>query len=215
MKYFVSLIALITPWVTGVAFGEESAADSLKKALNTVNTYEASFQQRIKDAQGSHISHAEGSVRISRPNHFYWKTTSPDPIWVIADGKHLWNYDVDLAQVTQQDLKPVMKNSPAGILAGDSDKLLQRFTVSLGKPKQCMAKTDQCFVLHPKETDAAYSQVLMGFQEGKLIEIRMKDGLGQDVQTIFKQVKINHPMDTKVFAFKPPKGVDVIHQENE
>lgn len=190
----------------------QTPTESLQKSLNAVNTYEASFHQQIKDAHGAVVSNASGSVQISRPNQFYWKSEKPDPIIVIADGKHLWNYDVDLAQVTQQDLKPVMKNSPAGILAGDAAQLTDSFTVELGKAKQCHGKTDQCFVLKPKDSDAGYSQVVLGFQQGKLVEIKMQDGLGQDVQTQFTQVKINHPIEAKRFQFKPPKGVDIIRQ---
>lgn len=210
----LSIVAIIASMAIYSASAVEiSAADRLQQALSAVNTYEAVFHQKIKDAQGAHLSQASGSVRISRPNKFYWKSDSPDPIIVVADGKHLWNYDVDLAQVTQQALAPVMKNSPAGILAGDAAQLTDSFKVSMGGSHQCQKNADQCFVLHPKEQDAGYSHIILGFHEGKLVEINMQDGLGQDVKTTFKNVKINHTIDPKVFMFKPAKGVDVIHAD--
>lgn len=205
------LTAIVLPFSLMAA--EATATAQLEQLLNNVKTYEANFHQKIKDAQGTNVAQAEGTVRISRPNHFYWKSNKPDPIIVIADGKYLWNYDVDLAQVTQQALGPVMKNSPAGILAGESTKLTQAFQVKQAKSQQCSGKVDQCFMLQPKDTDAGYSHVILGFQDHKLVEIRMQDGLGQDVLTVFKQVQINHPIDAKIYQFKPGKGVDVIHAD--
>lgn len=191
-------------------YAEQSPSERLQKLLNAVDTYQADFHQRIKDADGHPVASAKGSVRISRPNQFVWHTKTPDKILVIADGKYLWNYDIDLSQVTQQDLKPVLKNSPAGILAGESTELLDTFEISDAKRVECRATVDQCFKLLPQSSDATYSSVLLGFHDGKLIEIRMNDALGQDVQTRFSDTVLNEPLSPKQFRFTPPKGVDVI-----
>lgn len=204
----IMLIASFSPLAS---YADASSAGRLEGILNRVESYSANFEQKIVDAAGILVSTADGRVSIARPNRFVWDTEKPDKIRVIADGRYLWNYDIDLAQVTKQDLAPVMQNSPAGILAGDTVKLTDSFHVSTADANRCQKGAEDCFCLEPKDPEATYSEVLLGIQQGKLVEIRMKDALGQDVQTRFKQVVINQPVSEKQFQFKPPKGVDVIY----
>ena len=58
------------------------------------------------------MSLTKGDMIIRRPGKFYWKSQSPDPILVVADGKHLWTYDIDLEQVTDENSKKRYKIHP-------------------------------------------------------------------------------------------------------
>ncbi|MFI4938208.1 MAG: outer-membrane lipoprotein carrier protein LolA, partial [Candidatus Berkiellales bacterium] len=131
-------------------------------------------------------------------------------ILVVADGKYLWTYDIDLSQVTKQDLKKSFRNSPAALLAGSVSRLTKDFTVTYAKDKQCDKGVDRCFLLEPKQKNATFADILIGFAQDQLIEIRMHDPLGQDIYTKFSAVKMNHRVNSQLFAFFPPRGVDVI-----
>src|SRR5437016_3465670 len=63
------------------------AAQDLVTALKKIETFQANFTQKIRDGSGEHISKTQGTVIIQRPDRFYWKSLSPDPILVVADGK--------------------------------------------------------------------------------------------------------------------------------
>lgn len=189
---------------------DNNPAEALTQALQKIQTFEANFSQRIKDSHGEHIAKTRGKVIIARPNQFYWKSEKPDPVLVVADGKYLWNYDIELAQATKQPLNAAIKNSPATLLAGSVKDLTQDFNVSYAKPKQCKKESDQCFALKPKKNESHFAQIVIGFNKAALCEISMQDALGQDVYTQFSQVKVNGNVDKKLFAFHPPKGVDII-----
>lgn len=197
------------------AFADEQASDNLIKSLQKIETFKAHFVQKIRDANGQHVSKTSGEMIVRRPGKFYWKSQSPDPILVVADGKHLWTYDIDLAQVTKQELKQALGNSPANLLAGELSTLKDNFTITNAKKNQCKSKSsDECYMLHPHNKEASFADIIIGFTNGKLIEIRMRDSLGQDVYTLFSQVQINQNVENKLFNFVPPKGVDVIHGGN-
>ncbi|OJV94968.1 MAG: outer membrane lipoprotein carrier protein LolA [Gammaproteobacteria bacterium 39-13] len=206
--------SLLLATFTFQAVAEETdAAASLTKSLENIQTFRANFVQKIRGADGDNVSKSSGEMMVRRPGKFYWKSQAPDPVLVVADGKHLWTYDIDLAQVTKQDLNQALGNTPASLLAGSVVNLKDSFKISTAKKNQCRG-SDECYSLHPLSKDAAVADIVIGFAKGKLQEISMHDSLGQDVYTKFSKVEINKNLENKIFDFVPPKGVDVIHAGN-
>ncbi|MGD9591060.1 MAG: outer membrane lipoprotein chaperone LolA [Candidatus Berkiella sp.] len=187
----------------------QSAEEALIASLHKIATFKAHFVQKINDANGEHVAKSQGDIMVRRPGKFYWKSESPDPILVVADGNYLWTYDIDLSQVTKQKLNDALGSSPAAILAGSLDSIKSNFKISKVKNEQC-AKSDECYLLRPKQKDATFADIQIGFLQGKLTQVRMRDPLGQDVSTIFTKVQINQGVQDKLFAFVPPEGVDII-----
>jgi outer membrane lipoprotein carrier protein len=208
MKTISILLTLCVAFFSAPTFAEDAGSDLIKQ-LEKINTYSAQFEQNIRDANGEQVAKSHGKMIVERPGKFYWKSQSPDPILVVADGKFLWTYDIDLAQVTKQDLNTALGNSPATLLAGKVSDLNHNFKISYAPNNTCKG-ADKCFVLHPTQKEAAFADILISVSKGKITDVRMRDSLGQNVHTRFSQVQINSVVNKKVFAFVPPKGVDVI-----
>ncbi len=200
-------IALTLGLCFGAAVWATPAGDQLVQSLQKITTFKANFVQNIRGAEGEKLSNSNGQVVISRPGKFYWKSQKPDQMLVVADGKFVWTYDIDLEQVTKQELKQALHNSPATLLAGDVSKLQDNFEIDFAK--KCKAD-NTCYQLKPKQKDSAFSTIIIRFEQDKLNEVRMKDPLGQNVLTVFSNVEINQSINKKLFDFAPPKGVDVI-----
>lgn len=209
----VSLIAMNANAAEKAA--EKNASDALIGLLEKIKTFKANFNQQIRDPQGVRISQTKGEMVIRRPGKFYWKSQSPDPILVVADGKHLWTYDIDLEQVTKQDLNKALQNSPATLLAGGLSHIKQDFNISYAKSGKCQKDIDQCFLLKSSQKDSPYGDIYIGFTKDSLQEVKMHDPLGQKIQTTFTNVKINPEVNDKIFAFVPPSGIDVIQANNQ
>ena len=213
-RFFVSLFFFIVVHqaLAAAPAGEASQEDpkiALIRALEGLNSFQANFVQKIKDANGQAMQDSKGQIMVSRPGKFYWKSETPDPIVVVGDGQFLWTYDIDLAQVNKQDQHKVLGQSPAAILAGSVKEITSHFKISYAPKNLCQAN-QQCYLLNPLGTDAQFSNILLGFSQGELKSIRMEDPLGQVVTTRFTQVKVNQNIDAQRFRFTPPKGVDVI-----
>lgn len=181
-------------------------------AIATVKTYTAQFTQIIRDDVGKVVAQSKGKMSVKRPNRFLWQTHSPDPIKVIGDGNVLWSYDIDLEQVTKQDLQQAMRNSPAAILAGDVDSFKQNFTVKTAKNSLCKeGKT--CYELIANDRDSVFTNMMMMMDGNKLTELHLADQMGQRVTTVFTNVKVNASIPDKLFNFSPPKGIDIVDME--
>lgn len=201
-------------WVTQSYAADNKAKDDLVELLKKMDTFQANFSQLIRSSTGEKISDTKGEVKIRRPNQFYWKSLRPDPVIVIADGKYLWTYDVDLAQATRQSLDKALKESPASLLAGSLDNFEKNFVVDFAKPGKCKKSNGQCFLLKSKQKDSTFRNIYIGFEADKLVEVRMSDPLGQNIYTLFSNVIVNRDnINSALFKFVPPKNVDVIHYD--
>lgn len=186
------------------------AIDELTILLQNTHTFSADFKQHITDKKNKTISESSGKVKISRPGKFYWKIEHPEPVLVVADGKVLWQYDIELEQVTKKDLNKALANSPAALLAGSTDALKQNFKARYAESKSCKIDNDTCIVLTSIEEDPLFNEIKIAFKNKKMLAMEMKDPLGQTIWTQYNSVTLNGVVDKKIFNFTPPKNVDII-----
>ena len=62
----------------------------------------------------------------------------------------------------------------------------------------------------PKDGDAGFSKISLGFKDDSLQAMDMLDSFGHQTRIVFSQVKVNPKMDARAFVFKVPKGIDVV-----
>jgi len=144
-KLIVASICLLLNQASFAASAD--AGSQLKAELENIKTFSAEFDQRIVDAGHKPVSRSNGSLSIRRPGAFYWEGKKPDPILVVADGKTLWTYDIELEQVTKQPVTEALDNTPAALLAGDVNHLERDFKISFGRAEKCVSEADTCFHL--------------------------------------------------------------------
>ena len=108
------------------------ASDSLQAKLNAIRTMSASFNQVI-NAKTRVVSKASGIMALARPGRFLWQTKKPLEQIVIADGQHLWVYDVDLEQVTLKKQEKGLGGTAALFLSGYDNSLTRDFEVTESK----------------------------------------------------------------------------------
>src|SRR6185437_14984388 len=112
----VAVAALIAGATLALSLPASSAEESgillLYSFLTGLNTLSTDFTQSVTDAHGIHAEGGSGTLQVRRPNQFRWDYhPAPDPgaapapgeqtgQLMVADGKNLWFYDRELAQVT-------------------------------------------------------------------------------------------------------------------
>lgn len=65
-----------------------------------------------------YLQTSRGLMALQRPGQFVWETALPNQQKIIANGKTAGIYDVDLVQVTRQDLDTQNVNSSVVFLGG-------------------------------------------------------------------------------------------------
>ena len=178
---------------------------SLKNFYDKTYAMRANFYQLVTDKQGRKIQEVYGKMQLKRPNKFRWDYNKPFEQQIISDGKQVWLYDTELAQVSVRELSKTLGSSPAALLAGD-DSLDKNFKLMNA------SRTDNLdwVIATPKDKDTGFDQISLGFKDNALQEMDLVDSFGHQTKIVFTKLESNPVIDAKTFLFKPPKGVDVV-----
>ncbi|MFC1664424.1 outer membrane lipoprotein chaperone LolA [Pseudomonadota bacterium] len=180
---------------------------SLSRFFGQVQTYTAKFEQEVLDEGMNIIEESQGTMWISRPGKFRWDYQPPLEQKIISNGTKVWVHDVELEQVTIRPLGDTIGRTPANILAGKGE-LSKGYNI-----KDMGAKGGYFWVrLKPKDKEASFENIFIGFKEKRLRIMELIDGLGQTTRIQFKNEQENLTIADKHFNFVPPANVDIIDE---
>lgn len=203
MQKFVLLITLLL-----VQLSQNLAANEveqrLNRALGSLDSLQADFKQTVLDDNKEVVQQSQGKVSIQRPGKFAWIYQKPYEQQIIADGKELWVYDVDLAQVTVKPMEHGLASAPIMVLM-KKQKVETEFDVSeIGQRKFLF-----WIELVPKKADMEFSRVYLGLEGDVIKAMELRDSFGQSTQIVFENLRQGVIFDPSTFEFNPPPGVDV------
>jgi len=193
------LLSLIAP------LAQADAAQDLERFFGTVKSLSADFEQVVRDERGKETQRARGTMAIKRPDRFHWRYRAPNEQLIVGDGTRVSIYDVDLAQVTVRPMQGALSDTPAMLLAGRG-RVTENFLVRSVPPSDGI----DWVRLVPQTRDTGFDEIRVGFRAHRLAAMELRDGFGQITTLTFKNYRENPPLDTALFTFKPPAGVDVI-----
>ena len=198
------LVSLLVP-ATGHA---AEAGQQLRAFLAETRTLEARFVQERLGEQGAAPERASGQLRLVRPGRFRWDYETPYEQLILADGERLWIYDPDLAQATVRPQAEALGNSPARLLSGGLDLDAHFAIIETGATGDEVAWVE----VRPLGGEEEFSRMRFGFVDGRLASMVMNDNLGFETIIKFSNLEVNTDIDSNVFVFQPPPGVDVLGQ---
>jgi outer membrane lipoprotein carrier protein len=184
---------------------QADAVDTLREFAREVKTGRASFTQTVSAPDGARKKMSSGDFEFARPDRFRFVYRKPFEQQIIADGRKVWLYDVDLNQVTVRLMSQALGATPAALLAG----------VAMDKDFELNAApsidgVDWVQAL-PRAKDAASIQsIRVGFRAKSLAALEIVDAFGQRSLLQFSAVETNPRLADDRFRFVPPKGVDLI-----
>ncbi|MDI1362366.1 outer membrane lipoprotein chaperone LolA [Methylotenera sp.] len=184
---------------------QADGVSSLKKFYDETHAVKADFHQIVTDKQGQKIQEVYGEMQLKRPNKFRWDYHKPFEQQIISDGKQVWLYDTELAQVSVRELSKALGSSPAALLAGD-DSLDKNFKLVNAYRKDGLDWVST----NPKDSDTGFNKISLAFKNDVLQEMDMIDSFGHQTKILFSNVVHNPVIEPKTFLFQPPKGVDVV-----
>ncbi len=210
MKKIIAVLTITFLSSTSLANASETM---LREFFNEVMHLSADFTQRVEDERGSLLELSSGRFYLSRPGKFRWDYQNPDFAdesgqQIVADGENLFFYDPDLEQVSQRSLEAALAQVPSLLLVqqgGDVDKHFSIVDYGVTDGLSWVA-------LKPKDADAAYSQLLIGFAGNTISSLLLYDGLGNSTRLELSNVDSTVELDSKVFTFEVPEGADLLRE---
>lgn len=184
---------------------EASSLDRFKAFLRTTQSARANFEQKVYDRSRKLVQESSGTFVFMRPGRFRWSYAKPVEQLIVGDGERVWIYDRDLNQVTVRKLSKALGSTPAALLAGSSD-VESAFEFSDAGERDGL----EWLEAKPKEREAGFERIRMGFGTGGIQAMELTDHFGQTTVLRFSNLVRNPKVDPGEFRFDPPKGADVL-----
>lgn len=181
------------------------AAGQLRAFVKDVKSATGTFTQVTRSSQGQNATPQSGRFAFERPGKFRWDVQKPYEQLTVSDGKALYQYDPDLAQVSVRGAAAAVGNAPAQVLFGEGS-LDAAFTL------QGLPARDGLDWLRatPRGTEAGFSHMDIGFSGNLPSQIVILDAFGQTTQVEFDTIVPNPSVPATEFTFVAPQGVDVV-----
>ena len=179
--------------------------EELSAVLTSSNHFKADFYQQVIDADDLIIQEASGFFALKKPGRFKWHYKSPLSQQIVADGRNLWMFDIDLAQVTVQPISDALGSAPIMLLTKNKS-LKEDFEIR----EMSMAFGLNWIALVPRIRDTEFYRIEIGVDGNDIREMKLYDHFEQTTIIRFSNIQYDAMLSDAAFEFVIPKGVDVV-----
>ena len=206
----ILFILLLLGPLPGSALALDAIAivDAIQKQYDATDTFQARFLQKsyLKVLGQSQV--AEGFVSIKKPGKMKWDYKAPDQQILVSNDQGLWLYLPDEKQVTKMRTQSIYSsNTPALFLAGRG-KLTESFTIGKVTEERGLYVVEM--IPREKAQNLSKMVLLADKKNYQIVGSRVYDNLGNKTEMLFSNTRINPNLESKLFQFKVPKGVEII-----
>lgn len=197
-KSYLGILATLVFLISGPAWPDNQS--ELQERLNRVNSFSASFMQRVTTADGELVQDGEGVAWLKRPARFRWETTKPDKNLLVSDGETVWFYTPEVEQVSATWLRETLSQSVLALITRNDSSDWKRYKV---------VQRGDLFEVTPKsgDEDVKFFALIIN-RHGVIKQFATTETDGQQSIFIFQQFR-QQPLDDALFLFTPPPGVTI------
>jgi len=172
----------------------------------STSSYQANFRQRIEiEGIGADVL-SGGKFFFSRPDRMRWDYTEGQQQTVVGDGRWVWVYQPDLEQVYRIDYKAAFGTGGLVALLADREGLSKRYNLAFTGRGEGTVRLR----LVPREGAGETLDLEMSADTMDLRSVLVRDPAGSVTFVEFLDIRRNGEVDSALFEFAPPPGVDII-----
>ena len=212
MRLLAPLVVLLSvPGLGSAQTGRspEELAKALQERYQSVRDFTADFVQTYRGGVLRTETRERGTVTVKKPGLMRWIYTNPERKEFVSDGLKMYSYIPEDRQVVVSNV-PTDSEAPTPVLflAGKGN-LVRDFTASQAESPVAGSIAVK---LTPRRKEPEYEYLIVAVDPATL-QIRAlttRDRQGGESTLRFENLKENKGISDKDFAFRIPRGVDVI-----
>jgi outer membrane lipoprotein carrier protein len=208
-------LALVTLSVIPVSAGGQSlpAPDALARSVqqryDKVRDFSADFVHSYRGGVLRKKVTERGTVAVKKPGRMRWVYAAPEKKTFVSDGRKIYSYIPEDRQVIVSDVPAADEATTAVMFLAGKGDVIRDFAASYGQegPPGTLA-----LKLVPKRAERDYDALVL-YLDPATLQIRAlttTDNQGGESTFTFSNMKENQGLSDKEFAFRIPRGVDVI-----
>ena len=187
----------------------EALARSLQQRYHGIKDFSADFVHNYRGGVLKTQTQERGKVLVKKPSRMHWTYTAPEKKEFVSDGVKIYSYIPQDKQVIVSNVPADdQATTPALFLAGKGD-IVRDFSASYANstiPGTLALK------LTPRRSEPDYEYLVIAVDPTSLQmrALTTRDREGGESTLVFNNLKENRGISDKEFAFRVPRGVDVI-----
>jgi len=187
----------------------DAFARALQKRYDGIRDFTADFVHTYRGGALRTESREQGTVSIKKPGLMRWVYMKPERKEFVSDGHKVYSYIPEDRQVIVTTVPAEdAATTPAMFLAGKGDIVRDFTTAFESNPPPGTVSLR----LTPRKKEPEYEYLIVTVDE-KTLQLRAlttRDRQGGLSTLVFTNLKENTGISDKEFAFRVPRGVDVI-----
>ncbi len=207
MRLILRFVVALAAYCAVVPPASATALERFQSFIRATQSARADFEQKVYDRNKKLVQESKGTFAFLRPGRFRWAFAKPYTQLIVGDGEKVWVYDEDLNQVTVRKLSHALGATPAALISGSAD-VEQAFVFAESGDQDALQWLDAT----PKDKEAGFERIRMGFSATGLQAMELVDQFGQVTMLRFANLQRNPKLDPGTFRFTPPKGADLLGQ---
>ena len=187
-------------------------AQALQRKYDTIKDFSADFVHTYQGGVLRKQLTEKGRLLVKKPGKMRWTYTAPDEKVFVSDGVKIYSYIPQDKQVIVSSVPPDDQASTPTLFLAGKGNLARDFTAAAGNVPAGMPAGTRALKLVPKTTQRDYDWLVLAVDPSTL-QIRglvSVDAQGGTSSFSFTNLKENIGLADKDFAFKIPRGVDVV-----
>ncbi len=200
-------------------YSNVDVARQVLKKFEELQSYTARFQIKLRD--GPRRRQMTGKLYYQKPGRLRYEFNKPVGNLIVSDGKIMWFYVHSLKAVGKQNLrldkknvdgKSIFSNNPATGLRRLFQKYHYRFD-SPEQPRKEHKRLSFVFDMEQREKIGSYERMRIFVDAGSYLVYRAEaeDNYGKSAEIQFSDIKLDDPLEGKLFQYRPQSGVRVVH----
>ena len=192
--------------------GPAELASSLQQKYGTIRDFSAEFTHAYTGGVLRKQVTERGHMLIKKPGKMRWEYSAPDQKLFVSDGIKMYSYLPEDKQVIVSTVPADDEAATPTLFLAGKGNLTRDFTPSLVDVPNGMPTGSRALKLVPKTKQRDYDWLVL-VVDPQTLDLRglvTTDAQGGVSSFSFTNLKMNTNPSDKEFAFKIPRGVDVV-----
>jgi len=192
--------------------GASELAEALQKKIETIRDFSTDFVHVYEGGVLKKQVTERGHLLVKKPGRMRWEYYSPEAKTFVSDGSKLYSYVPADKQVVVSPVQPDDEATTPSLFLAGKGSLTRDFAPSLADVPAGMTPGSRTLKLVPKSSQRDYDWLML-VVDPTTLGIRglvTVDDQGGKSSFFFSNMKENLGLSDKDFAFKIPRGVDVV-----
>jgi outer membrane lipoprotein carrier protein len=205
-------VAVLTMTIVATEATPVELAQALQKKYDTVRDFSADFVHAYEGGALRKQITERGRLLIKKPGKMRWEYTAPDQKLFVSDGVKMYSYIPQDKQVIVSNVPPDDEAATPTLFLAGKGNLTRDFTPTIVDLPKGMPAGSRALKLVPRSKQRDYDWLILVVDPATL-DLRglvTVDAQGGISSFSFNNLKVNTNPADKEFAFKIPRGVDVV-----